>query len=313
MLSNTTEVKKGVTIFGTGNLGLSLLKSLMDRDVPVSNKHFGIDESELLVNEQNMEIITSVNFDSSDLELFREKVSCVIVTVTGAVLEKEIDFLLRLQVPLIIMSTKFDEELIKSKIADSDISVMFLPNGLLAIIDFWKRLQKLPMLGDEYEVTASLNESHQNSKQDPSGTGINTLNYLKQKGFKAEFDLSEFRPGVDGYYGCMACKRVARSQLDLGVDEEFLDAHGYHTYRLNYDMDNRAAQDYMQSMYESLKSLEDYSIPGVFTFKIYFSQQGIIIIHNMNGRDFYAEGVIKSMNFLEDHKKGVYSVHDLIN
>ena len=313
MLSNTTEVKKGVTIFGTGNLGLSLLKSLMDRDVPVSNKHFGIDESELLVNEQNMEIITSVNFDSSDLELFREKVSCVIVTVTGAVLEKEIDFLLRLQVPLIIMSTKFDEELIKSKIADSDISVMFLPNGLLAIIDFWKRLQKLPMLGDEYEVTASLKESHQQYKQDPSGTGIDALNYLKQKGFKADFDFSEFIPGVDGYYGCVGCIRVKRSQLNIGVAEEFLDAHGYHTYRLNYDRENSAAEEYMQSMYDFLISLENYSIPGVFTFKIYFSLNGLVIIHNMNGRDTYAEGVVKSMIFLEDHKKGVYSVHDLIN
>jgi len=313
MLSNTTEVKKGVTIFGTGNLGLSLLKSLMDRDVPVSNKHFGIDESELLVNEQNMEIITSVNFDSSDLELFREKVSCVIVTVTGAMLEKEIDFLLRLQVPLIIMSTKFDEELIKSKIADSDISVMFLPNGLLAIIDFWKRLQKLPMLGDEYEVTASLKESHQQYKQDPSGTGIDALNYLKQKGFKADFDFSEFIPGVDGYYGCVGCIRVKRSQLNIGVAEEFLDAHGYHTYRLNYDRENSAAEEYMQSMYDFLISLENYSIPGVFTFKIYFSLNGLVIIHNMNGRDTYAEGVVKSMIFLEDHKKGVYSVHDLIN
>ena len=313
MSGNTTEGKKGVTIFGTGNLGLSLLKSLMDRDVPVSNKHFGIDESELLVNEQNMEIITSVNFDSSDLELFREKVSCVIVTVTGAVLEKEIDFLLRLQVPLIIMSTKFDEELIKSKIADSDISVMFLPNGLLAIIDFWKRLQKLPMLGDEYEVTASLKESHQQYKQDPSGTGIDALNYLKQKGFKADFDFSEFIPGVDGYYGCVGCIRVKRSQLNIGVAEEFLDAHGYHTYRLNYDRENSAAEEYMQSMYDFLISLENYSIPGVFTFKIYFSLNGLVIIHNMNGRDTYAEGVVKSMIFLEDHKKGVYSVHDLIN
>jgi dihydrodipicolinate reductase len=313
MSGNTTEGKKGVTIFGTGNLGLSLLKSLMDRDVPVSNKHFSIDESELLVNEQNMEIITSVNFDSSDLELFREKVSCVIVTVTGAVLEKEIDFLLRLQVPLIIMSTKFDEELIKSKIADSDISVMFLPNGLLAIIDFWKRLQKLPMLGDEYEVTASLKESHQQYKQDPSGTGIDALNYLKQKGFKADFDFSEFIPGVDGYYGCVGCIRVKRSQLNIGVAEEFLDAHGYHTYRLNYDRENSAAEEYMQSMYDFLISLENYSIPGVFTFKIYFSLNGLVIIHNMNGRDAYAEGVVKSMIFLEDHKKGVYSVHDLIN
>jgi len=316
-------MSKKILVYGVGKLGESIIKGLIDRKIEVFCESYnGPSDNEYVIDHKNVlvDILNSSKLKNNiyNKELKKE-VSYIIVTLTGAVLEKEIDFLLSLGIPLVILSTKFDEKKISQKAIDANVKILMSQNMALGIVDFWNRIQKIPNVPDNSsEIYFFAIESHQNSKADISGSAIKVLEYFRSKEiciFFDEEDKKSFKKGVDGEYGCIQCIRTEEVQLnDLKIPKEYISGHGYHTFSLFPEVWDDISSKYLSLLYREFKSLESYTIDGVFEFKVFLEQDnGLIIVHNINGRDIYTDGVVQSIKFLEKQKQGVYSVIDIIN
>jgi len=315
-------MSKKVLVYGVGKLGESIIKGLIDRGIEVfyesyngpSDKEYVIDHKNVLVDILNSSKLKN-NIYNKEL---KKQVSYIVVTLTGEVLEKEIDFLLSLGIPLVILSTKFDEKVISQKAINANVKILMSQNMALGIVDFWDRIQKIPNIPDNSsEIYLFAIESHQSSKADISGSAIKVLEYFKAKEvcvFFDDEDKKSFNKGVDGEYGCIQCIRTEETQLnDLKVPKEYISGHGYHTFSIFPEIWDDISTRYLSLLYREFKSLEAYTIEGVFEFKVYLEQDtGLIIVHNINGRDIYTDGVVQSIQFLEKQKQGVYSALDII-
>jgi len=242
----------------------------------------------------------------------------ILVTCPGDALEENIDSLLSLKKPMIILSTKYDEELISSKASNAGVKILMSQNMAFGIVDFWNRIDSIDDVPVTEEISVFVQESHQKAKADISGSAIKVLNLFESKGFLVYFDDNDkesFKPGIDAEYGCISCIRAEKTQLEkLNVPEEFLGGHGYHTICLFPEIWNNESVKYLSTIYNLFKSLENYTIEGVLDFKVFIEQdEGLVIVHNINGRDIYTDGVVKSMQFLENANVGVYSAIDVIN
>jgi 4-hydroxy-tetrahydrodipicolinate reductase len=315
-------MSKSVLIYGFGKLGESILKGLIDLGIKVYHESYnGLSDTEKVFDYKNV-LVDINNSTKLKKQLYRTdlkyEVSYIIVTLTGDVLEKEIDFLLELEIPLIILSTKYDEELISSKAENAGVQILMSQNMALAIVDFWNRIDSIDNVPVTEEISIFVQESHQKTKADISGSAIKALNLFESKDFLIYFDDKDkesFKPGVDAEYGCISCIRNEKTQLEkLNVPKEFLGGHGYHTICLFPEIWNNESVMYLSKLYNIFKSLEDYTIEGVLDFKVFIEQdEGLVIVHNINGRDIYTDGVVKSMKFLENVDVGVYSAIDVIN
>jgi len=316
-------MSKRILVYGVGKLGDSIIKGLIDRDMKVFHESYnGPNDKEYIIDYKNVlvDILNSSKLKNNiyNKEL-KKQVSYIVVTLTGAVLEKEIDFLLSLDIPLVILSTKFDEKVISQKAIDANVKVLMSQNMALGIVDFWYRIQKIPSVPEESsEIYFFAIESHQNAKADISGSAIKALEYFVDKGVCAFFDDEDkksFKKGVDGEYGCIQCIRIEETQLnELKIPKEYLSGHGYHTFSIFPEMWDDVTTKYLSLLYREFKSLESYTIEGVFEFKVFLEQDnGLIIVHNINGRDIYTDGVVQSIKFLEKQIKGVYTAIDIIN
>jgi len=316
-------MSKSIMVYGVGKLGESIIRGLIDRNIKVFHESYnGPNDNEYIIDHKNVlvDILNSSKLKNNihNKEL-KNQVSYIVVTLTGEILEKEIDFLLSLDIPLIILSTKFDEKLVVQKANAANAKVLMSQNMALGIIDFWNRIQKIPSVPDEVsEIYFYAIESHQNAKADISGSAIKALELFRDKGVCAFFDEEErksFQKGIDGEYGCIQCIRTEEVQLnELKVPKEYLSGHGYHTFSLFPEKWDDNSVKYLNSLYNEFKTLESYSINGVFEFKVFLEQDnGLIIVHNINGRDIYTDGVVKSINFLEKQaNNGIYTAIDVI-
>ena len=316
-------MQKGVLVYGVGKLGESIIKGLIDRGIKLFHESYnGPNDKEYIIDYKNV-IVDVLNSKKLKNNIFyhnlKEQVSFVIVTLTGDILEKEIDFLLSLEIPLIILSTKFDEESISKKAKNAGVKILMSQNMALAIVDFWNRIEKIPKVPDTLdEIYLFVIESHQNSKADISGSAIKALNLFKQKDLFVMFDEQDkkaFVKSIDGEYGCIKCIREENTQLTyMNIPKEYLSGHGYHTFSIFPEVWNENTVKYLNSLYLEFKTLTEYSIEGIFEFNVYIEQdEGLVITHNINGRDIYTDGVVKSIDFLNKQKKGVYSAIDIIN
>jgi 4-hydroxy-tetrahydrodipicolinate reductase len=316
-------MQKGVLVYGVGKLGESIIKGLIDRGIKLFHESYnGPNDKEYIIDHKNV-IVDVLNSKKLKNNIFhhnlKEQVSFVIVTLTGDILEKEIDFLLSLEIPLIILSTKFDEESISKKAKNAGVKILMSQNMALAIVDFWNRIEKIPKVPDTLdEIYLFVIESHQNSKADISGSAIKALNLFKQKDLFVMFDEQDkkaFVKGIDGEYGCIKCIREENTQLTyMNIPKEYLSGHGYHTFSIFPEVWNENTVKYLNLLYIEFKTLTEYSIEGIFEFNVNIIQdEGLVITHNINGRDIYTDGVVKSIEFLNKQKKGVYSAIDIIN
>ncbi|WP_300667689.1 dihydrodipicolinate reductase C-terminal domain-containing protein [Desulfoluna sp.] len=166
--------------------------------------------------------------------------------------------------PFVMGTTGGNRDQIREAVNHSDIPAVIAPNmakqivGLQAMIEYGA--QNFPGLFNGYEM--SVKESHQSWKADTSGTA---------KAIIRQFNLL----GVDFTEADIDKVRDPEAQKAMGIAEEHLDGHGWHTY--------------------TLKASDGGSEFG--------------ITHNINGRDIYAEGTLDAVAFVEKKRDQGISGH----
>ena len=182
-------------------------------------------------------------------------------------------FYCRQNLPFVMGTTGGDRTLLEKTVNAASISAVIAPNMAKQIVGFQAMMayaaENFPNLFNGY--TLEIKESHQSTKVDTSGTAKAMVGYFNKLGVNfTENQIIKIRdPKIQ--------------QRDLGIPEEHLNGHGWHTYTL--DSPDRTAQ---------------------FKFS-----------HNINGRDIYAWGTFDAISFLqkkiESEKKGrVYTMIDVL-
>lgn len=180
---------------------------------------------------------------------------CVDFTHPTAVNENA-DFYCRNGLPFVMGTTGGDRKKLEDIVLKSDICAVIAPNMAKQIVGFQEMMahaaETFPGLFNGYSI--QVKESHQNGKVDTSGTAKAMIRYFNQLGTPCEEnDIVKVRD-----------PKVQKDEL--GVPEEFLTGHGWHTYTL---MSNNG------------------------TVKFEFT-------HNVNGRDVYAEGTFDALLWLNE-------------
>jgi len=158
--------------------------------------------------------------------------------------------------PFVVGTTGADYTEMKSRVAATSICAVANPNMSIPIVLIQSALA---FLADNFPSalagwTAGITESHQQGKVDTSGTAKHLVGYFNRLGVQIELDQIE------------KIREPERQRREVGIPEEHLGGHAYHTYRLH-------------------------------------SPDGTVelgIVHNVLGRRTYALGTLKSVKFLQE-------------
>lgn len=156
--------------------------------------------------------------------------------------------------PFVMGTTGGDRQLLEDTVLASSISAVIAPNMAKQIVGFQAMMEyaakTFPDLFKGYSL--EIKESHQKGKADTSGTAKAMVRYFNSLGLPfAEEEITKERdPEIQ--------KNV------LGIPEEYLSGHGWHTYSLDSS---------------------DKTVRFEFT-------------HNVNGRDVYAMGTLDALIYL---------------
>jgi 4-hydroxy-tetrahydrodipicolinate reductase len=175
--------------------------------------------------------------------------------------------------PFVMGTTGGDRKLLEDTVLASPISAVIAPNMAKQIVGFQAMMEyaakTFPDLFKGYSL--EIKESHQKGKADTSGTAKAMVRYFNSLGLPfAEEDITKERdPEIQ--------KNV------MGIPEEYLSGHGWHTYRLDS---------------------KDKTVHFEFT-------------HNVNGRDVYAMGTLDALIYLDKKikqgsKEKVFSMIDVL-
>lgn len=182
------------------------------------------------------------------------------------------DYYCRNMLPFVMGTTGGDRKALEERVKDSDVVAVIAPNMAKQIVAFQAMMQyaaeTFPNLFSGY--TLEIRESHQQGKADTSGTARAMVGYFNRLGIPFKEDQ-------------IVMVRDPERQLELGVPEEHLKGHGWHTYTLR-------------------------SNDGTVLFEF---------THNVNGRDIYAHGTLDALRFLQKkvdagEKGRAYSMIDVL-
>ncbi|MBS0012594.1 MAG: dihydrodipicolinate reductase [Desulfobacterales bacterium] len=177
------------------------------------------------------------------------------------------------QIPFVMGTTGGDRQKLATTVENSDISAVIAPNMAKQIVGFQAMMayaaENFPNLFAGYELT--IEESHQQTKADTSGTARAMVDYFNKLG--AAFSQSDI----------IQIRDPQKQKDRLGVPEQYLSGHGWHTYTL-------------------------ISPDKTVTFRF---------THNVNGRDIYAQGTFDAVLFLagkidQGQKGRVFSMIDVL-
>ncbi|MGD9384622.1 MAG: dihydrodipicolinate reductase [Desulfobacterales bacterium] len=175
--------------------------------------------------------------------------------------------------PFVMGTTGGDRQLLEDTVLASSISAVIAPNMAKQIVGFQAMMEyaakTFPDLFKGYSL--EIKESHQKGKADTSGTAKAMVRYFNSLGLAfAEEEITK--------------ERDPETQKNvLGIPEEYLSGHGWHTY-----------------------SLDSYDKTVHFEFT-----------HNVNGRDVYAMGTLDALIYLankmrQGSKGKVYTMIDVL-
>jgi 4-hydroxy-tetrahydrodipicolinate reductase len=175
--------------------------------------------------------------------------------------------------PFVMGTTGGDRQLLEDTILASSISAVIAPNMAKQIVGFQAMMEyaakTFPDLFKGYSL--EIKESHQRGKADTSGTAKAMVRYFNSLGLAfAEEEITK--------------ERDPETQKNvLGIPEEYLSGHGWHTYSLESN---------------------DKTVHFEFT-------------HNVNGRDVYAMGTLDALIYLakkvkQGSKGKVFSMIDVL-
>ena len=183
-----------------------------------------------------------------------------------------VDFYCRHELPFVMGTTGGDRKALEQRVKDSQICAVIAPNMAKPIVAFQAMMKYAAETFPEVFKGYSLEivESHQQGKKDTSGTAKAMVQYFNNMGIP-------FRENQ------IVMIRNPELQKEIGVLDEYINGHGWHTY--------------------TLKS-EDRNVLFRFT-------------HNVNGRSVYVNGTLDAIRFLDKKVKAgekgkVYSMIDVL-
>ena len=158
--------------------------------------------------------------------------------------------------PFVMGTTGGDRDALVEEVLNSETSAVIAPNMAKPIVLLQSMMQyaseNYPGALGNFEL--KVKESHQKGKADTSGTAKAMIKYFNKLGMP-------FTPEE------IVKVRDPEEQLRMGVPEEYLKGHGWHTYKL----DSKDETVHLE------------------------------LTHNVNGRDVYALGALDAIRYL--HKK----------
>ena len=175
--------------------------------------------------------------------------------------------------PFVMGTTGGDRVQLENTVQSSPTCAVIAPNMAKQIVGFQAMMEyaasNYPGLFEGYHL--EIKESHQQTKVDTSGTAKAMVKYFNQLGLKfSENEIIKIRdPKIQ--------------QQELGIPEQYLGGHGWHTYTLT-------------------------SADGTAQFSF---------THNINGRDIYSYGTKDAVLFLckkiaSGEKGKVFSMMDVL-
>jgi 4-hydroxy-tetrahydrodipicolinate reductase len=173
------------------------------------------------------------------------------------------------KIPFVMGTTGGNRVELEAIVKKSRNCAVIAPNMAKQIVAFQAMMEfaakNFPNAFKDY--TLEIVESHQKGKADTSGTAKAMVEYFNALGIK--FSKEQ-----------IVMIREPEMQMHMGIPEEALTGHGWHTYRLRSP---------------------DGSVFFQFT-------------HNVNGRDIYAEGTLDAIGFLAKNIKPgkIYSMIDVL-
>nr|NJM04519.1 dihydrodipicolinate reductase [Desulfobacula sp.] len=212
-----------------------------------------ITSKELAINGNKIKLIrvTETKKKNDIIKKFKPFIA-IDYTLPNAV-DDNIKFYCKNDISFVMGTTGVNIKRAAKLIENSNINAVIAPNMGKQIVALQAMLEYLAVTfpncfsGFKLEII----ESHQFGKTDTSGTALSMLNIFERLGAKLEGSIEKIRD--------------PKIQLEMGIPENVLGGHGWHTYKLSYGKDKNVA---------------------------------INLEHNINGRDIYARGTIDSIKFL---------------
>jgi 4-hydroxy-tetrahydrodipicolinate reductase len=248
-----------------GNMATIFTKhALMEKEMELIN--FSITGEDTEIKEYDIDGCSFRLIKANDTEgineLFERNKPAIVVDYTEPqVVERNIELYCRKKVNFVMGTTGVVISRFSDQIRDSNINAVIAPNMGKQIVAIQAMMEyvanNFPNSFTGY--TLEIRESHQKNKLDTSGTARAMVGYFNKLGIK--FDESD-----------IIMYREPEEQIKLGVPQEYLNGHGWHTY--------------------SFTSADE---------SVHFE-----ITHNVNGREIYAKGTIDSIYYLNNKiKNGV--------
>jgi len=241
----------------------------------------------------------------------------------------DVNFLLaKYGIPFISGTTGVPQEKVtrlKEAVRNSDICAILAPNMAAPIVALQEFIQDFANRnpGKMKGYTLGIEESHQATKKDTSGTAKAMVEYFNKLGV-------DFTPEQ------IKMIRNTNEQREIGVPEQFLSGHGWHAYSLA-----APASATETKILDQLKKEFGLFFTGNPVFEGYEIQRGTLawgatspdgnvlvkahdlgrsklgFTHNINGRSVYADGAITAAKFLpqkmiEGEKGKVYTMIDVL-
>jgi len=215
-----------------------------------------ITETEMTIDSVSISLIQPQDKDQAISEIMEKESAFLSVDFSlPPAVNSNAEFYCKRGLPFVMGTTGGDRQLLEDTVLNSSISAVIAPNMAKQIVGFQAMMEyaakTFPDLFKGYSL--EIKESHQKGKSDTSGTAKAMVRYFIGLGlsFSEEEIIKERDPEIQ--------KNI------LGIPEEYLSGHGWHTYSL---------------------------VSGDKTVHFEFT-------HNINGRDVYAMGTLDALIYLD--------------
>jgi len=260
-----------------GDMGVNIVSAAVRRGIqviPWSLTGPGIEQETITVDGNEIALIKPEDHTAKITDIIKEYTPFISIDFTHpTAVNSNALFYIEHKLPFVMGTTGGDREKLQKDVETSGLYSVIAPNmakqivALQAMLEFGA--ENFPGLYQGYEL--SVVETHQKTKADTSGTAkalVSIFNDLGVNPFTND-DIQKIRKEDE--------------QLKMGVPENFLSGHAYHTYHLTSNDKT-----------------------------VHFEFQ-----HNVGGRSIYAEGTIDAALFLnkkieENSDKKLFTMIDVL-
>ena len=257
-----------------------------------------------------------------------------------------VEFYCRNGLNSVVGSTGGDRKALEERAKNSKIVILPASNMAAPVVALQEFIQDFanenPRLFKGYKIETK--ESHQEKKSDPSGTAIAISKSWAKLGIEGmPYDVRDVeaikssypKPLVDRFGNSFRMIRNPEEQKEIGVPEEFLSGHGWHTYTIEapYDQGNNLehlkhafSQFFVEgaSAFEGYKISNEHPVIGAISpdknvlLRMWDTgDDSLEITHNINGRSVYVDGTMQAIRFLDRKVRAgergkVYSMIDVL-